>query len=386
MPPIAEIAIRLGLDSATRYVGRQILVLLAMVAVGFGLMIWLTQAIPFLDLIFNRGMPLHRAFVFLLLVVPRLIVQLLPVGLFIALTAVYYRLAADSELAALRVAGLSPWQLARPALLIAVAVMLFVYAVAIWALPVSSRLFAEQRFALVNDLAGMIVQEGVFSDVAPGVTIYTRARSAEGALLGVVVFDRREAPKSLIYTAARGRIVAGDQPRVVLEDGTYQESTETDKALPILYFDRTAIEISFLGAGRTRTKSIEELTIGEMFQPPADQGDAAWAARATVEGYRVLTAPLLAPAYGAMVTAFLLIGGVDRRGGRRLLAIVILAALLIQGANFAAYGVARNWPTLAPTLLLTGLLPAIAGLTALLWPQQTLRWMRRVEQRVRRWR
>jgi len=351
------------------YIGRQIALLLTVITFGLTFVIWLTQTVRFLDLIINRGLPLTTAFYLLSLLVPQLLVMLLPAALFIATLFVYWRLGTDSELVVLRSAGMSHWEIARPALAMALAVTLLGYWLCLSLAPHANRSFDALSNALRNDFSQVLLQAGVFTEATPGVTVYTRARTAEGALAGVVVYDQRPGRPQTIYTAARGLLTGGQNgPMILLEDGTLQQRQSQNSPPSILSFERTLVQLGGqVDAGRTAHPRLQWLTLSELMRPP-DEIDDATRARYRIEVHWRLAQPLFALAYGVVALASLLVGGTGRRVQlwRGLLAVLTVCAM--QGAAYAVLGMSIRAPQLWPLLYLVPLTPALLALGSLRIP------------------
>ncbi|HWA45044.1 MAG TPA: LptF/LptG family permease [Hypericibacter adhaerens] len=348
------------------YIGRQIALLLTVITLGLTFVIWLTQTVRFLDLIINRGLPLTTAVYLLSLLVPELLIILLPAALFIATLFVYWRLGVDSELVVLRSAGMSPWQIARPALAAALLVMLMGYWLCLSLAPHANRAFGALTTELRNDLSQILIQAGVFTEATPGLTVYTRARTADGELAGVVVFDQRPGQPPTIYTAARGVVTGGQEgPMILLEDGTLQQRASQKEAPSILSFESTLVQLSTgNGGGYVAQPRMKWLTIGELLNP-ADNLDEATRARFRTEANWRLSQPLFALAFVTVALVSLLIGGVGRRAQLWRGVLAVIAVCAMQIAAYIILGFAIRMPRLWPLFYavpMAMILPALVSL------------------------
>ncbi len=355
--------------SVNIYIGRQVALLLTVITLGLTFVIWLTQTVRFLDLIINRGLPLMTALSLLSLLVPALLIILLPAALFIASLFVYWRLGVDSELVVLRSVGMSPWQLARPALVTAAGITLICYWLGLSLAPHANRAFGGLTAELRNDFSQVLIQEGVFTEATPGVTVYTRARTADGSLAGVVVYDQRAGRPQTIYTASRGLITGGPTgPAILLEDGTLQQRESPKDPPSILTFERTLVQ---LGIGDSAARAVQPklqwLTLGQLLRPD-DPLDSATQTRYRTELHWRLSQPLFGLAYVAVGLAALLVGGVGRRAQfwRGVVAVLLVCAM--QAGAYGALSATIHTPDFWPLLYAVPLTPTLLALALLRLP------------------
>ena len=114
----------------------------------------------------------------------------------------------------------------------------------------------------------MLLQAGVFTDLGSGLTVYVRARDGDGSLRGVLVHDTRDREKPITYTAARGILYGGPTgPQIVMENGSYQETSGRTGAVSILNFDHAAIALSdLMGTTDERYREPQERFVGELLR------------------------------------------------------------------------------------------------------------------------
>ena len=134
--------------AVNRYVLRQLIVATAFVALALTFAMWLAQSLKMIDYMVNRGLPASRFMELVLLLLPGFLGVVLPISTAIGAVFVYNKLTQDSELVVMRAAGMSPIQLARPAMTLGIISSLLVYAIALYFLPLSFRNFKD----LQNDV------------------------------------------------------------------------------------------------------------------------------------------------------------------------------------------------------------------------------------------
>lgn len=365
------------MDTVSRYVLRQLVIVTLLVTVTLTCAIWLTQSLRFVELIVNRGLTIGTFFYLTLLLLPSFLWLMLPIALFAAVLFTYLRLTTDSELIVMRSVGLGPLQLARPALIAALATSAIAYALALFFLPLAYRDFKDLDFTVRNDFAGLLLREGAFSTVAPNITVYVRSRESSGDLVGILVHDGRKADSPVTIVAERGRLaVSEDGPRVVLVNGNRQELERATGRLRFLYFDRYSVDL-----GRVAERSVDrwreprERYLHELFAGPQNENDRQFRSRLRAEGHNRIVAPLLPISMTLCALAALLTGDHNRRGqGRRVVA-AIVAAVIVQTASVSLQTVITKWPGTTPLIYINALLPIAAAGWWLL--RGAPRWLRR---------
>lgn len=341
------------------YIFRQLALALVAVTGGLTALIWLTQSLRFVELVVNHGLSF---FVFLHLtglLVPSLAAVILPITTYVVIQFIYLRLAGDRELTVMRAAGLSPFALARPALVVALLSVVACYVLNLWLVPVSLRAFREFQWEIRNSMAAFLLQEGVFTQVSPDLTVYVRSRDPDGTLRGILVDDARDKTAHATILAQRGRLVEGsDGPRVVLLDGSRQVIDHQTGRLNILSFKQNDIDLADNTQNdATRPADMTEVSLHALLHPhpqnPADR--PKWVA----EAYKRLTTPLTAMSYGMVALLTVLTGSFRRYGGfvRPLASIGAVVGLLALELAFQNLAARSN--ALIPLMWIQAVVPGI---------------------------
>jgi len=354
-----------------RYVLRQLAVGLVAVTAVLALIVWITQALRFVELVLNRGLSLVVFFELTLFMLPNFVAIILPVATFIVVLAVYTRLEGDREMVAMRAAGMSQMALARPALALALAAACLGWAMNLWVVPESYRAFREYQFEIRNRMAAVLIQEGVFNTLGDGLTVYVRKRDPDGTFHGILVHDERVSTAPSTVLAERGRLaLVGGLPQVTLENGTRQEIDPRTGRLSILSFAENTLTLAVPAErDEERYRDVRERGVLELLDPPASERlSARDRARFTVEAHQRLSGPFLTVSLAAVALALLLGGEFSRQGrpGRLLAAIAIGAALV--AAWLAIGNAVASRLVLLPLIWVHALLPGIVALALLVRP------------------
>ena len=276
------------------YTLRQIVVVLAVVAAGMFAVIWLTKSLSLIDLVMNRGLSVSMFAWITTLLLPASFAIVGPISLFVAVAYVYHRLTMDSELVIMQAAGISRLQLARPALLASSAMIALGYLVSLYLMPLAYREYRDLKFQISHNYSSVLIQEGVFSQVVPGVTVYVRKRGPDGTLMGILVHDRRQPDRPVTALAERGTLLPGENgPKMVMIQGNRQER-RGDQGTSRLQFDRYELQFTTeTKSGYGRWQSPHEQFLPDLFDPPEEVGGLSRYHQFRMEGHDRLTAPLM---------------------------------------------------------------------------------------------
>ena len=344
-----------------RYIFRQLFATTLFVAIALTGVVWLTQSLRFVEMIVNRGLSASLFLYFTMLLLPSFLAIILPVALFVAVVFTYNRLLVDSELVVLRAGGYSQYSLARPAMTLTLIVMLVCYALTLYFMPASYREFKDLQFTLRNSYPTVLLQEGVFSPVMKGVTVYVGSRSSEGELSGIIVHDARNRNQPVTMMAERGSIVAGKSgPRVVLVTGSRQQVDEEDGSLSLLYFDRYSFDLSTVkNAGQDRWREPRERYLDELFFSEDRRTSIYNFYKLLMEGHHRLAMPLLPLGFTLVGLAFLLGGDFNRRGQLFRILGAVSTVIAIEVAQLGAKNLGEKTQSIYVLMYFAPLLPAL---------------------------
>lgn len=348
----------------TRYILRQLTVGMILVTAGLTCIIWLSQSLRFVEMIVNRGLSVGDFIYLTMLLLPNFLAIILPIALFTIVVFTYSKMITDRELVVMRAAGLSQFALAKPALILAVGVMLLSYALHLFLLPESYRIFRELQWEIRYNYSAVLLKEGSFNQVTEDITVYVRERASDGQLHGILVHDKRKHGEPFTIMAERGAMVEQNgKPRVVMFEGNRQEIDPETGKMSVLYFDRYVFDLSSTRSEpvvryrEARERTMEELVDLDLDTIPNEQDYGKF----VVELHKRLSAPLSVVGFTLIGLACLISGSFTRRGqGRRVLAAVGIMVVL-QGVALGVENMAAKRLELIPLIYILNLLPIVAG-------------------------
>jgi lipopolysaccharide export system permease protein len=354
-----------------RYVLRQLLWGLLASTVALVALMWLVQSLRFVELVVNRGLSLWVFLNLTGLLVPQLIAFVLPVTTFAVVQAVYQRMATDRELTVMRGTGLSPLSLGGPGIVLGLGALVLGAVLSNWLVPLSYGKFREEQFEIRNRMAAYLLEDGVFTQMSDGLTVFVRRRDADGELHGVLIDDARNPASEATIFAERGVIADGtDGPRVLLLHGSRQQIDHKTGRLDVLSFEQELID---LGEGpkadETRARDPDELSMSELLNPAPGSVAPQVAPKLLVEAHRRLASPFSSLSFALVALASVLTGAFSRHASYLRPTIAILSVVGILALQLAAQNIAGHNEGLLPLIWIAAIAPGVVAGVILFAPQ-----------------
>jgi lipopolysaccharide export system permease protein len=350
----------LGLN---RYILRQCLSVMIFVTGALTAAVWLAQSLKLVDLIVNRGLSAEVFLYLAVLILPRFLDIVLPIGAFIAVLFVFNKLTTESELVVMRSAGLGPMTLAKPVLELAAIAWVILMVLSVYLLPASNRLFKDLQFEIRNRFVSSLLQEGSFTTISDKLTIYIGARNERGEVIGLMINDERDPKRPVTILAERGAFAdSGGASRIIMVNGDRQQYDRDTGKLSVLTFERYVLDLDMMrDSPEARTREAQERYLFELFFPPAGI-DPGTRDAYLVEGNERLTIPLSAFSFAIIPLACLLPGEFNRRGQLKRVLAAVLCALIFQALDLAIRNLEGRSTAAIPISYVVDLAPFLVGL------------------------
>lgn len=348
----------------TRYLMLQIAVGVAITTAALTTGVWLTQSLRFVEMIAANGFGLGLFLRFTGLLLPSFLLFILPIAVFAAVTFTYVKMESDRELVVMRSAGLSPWQIARPALLVATAAVAISYGLSLYLVPKSYSSFKDLQAALRSQVASALLREGMFESVRDGVTVYVRARANDDKLSGILVHDSRDPAKPVTFLAETGLLLqTEDGSQLVMDKGTRQAVNERGQ-VTILYFDRYAVDIEKQASVvPQRWREPRERLLPGLFSPDtSDANDRYYYSNLISEGHRRLVTPLAAIGFTLIALGCILPTEFSRRATIRPIALAVALVVLSEIAMIGVASMNATLPVVIGFTYASALVPMAIGI------------------------
>jgi lipopolysaccharide export system permease protein len=317
-------------------------VVIASILTGVMLM---TQSLRFLDLIITSGASGVAFITLSLLALPRFFEVIVPLALVTGAVFTYIKLREDCELTVMQTAGIPPFRLAWPAILLGLVFAVLMFGMLGWVAPKTLAYMQELRQILKVQYSAALFREGVFNTVGENVTVYVEQRLDGGGLKGLVIHDGRDAARPPVtVTAQSGQLLMTDQGQQILVfNGVRQTRNGHSGGLERLQFDRYMIDLPDPGPVQKRWAEPEERTLSNLlFLSPNDPNIVAYYSEFRAEIHRRFLSPLLGLSFVMTSVAMVLFMPFRRTPSARDVLGIAGVIIALQGAYIGVFSVAKT--------------------------------------------
>ncbi|HET9741201.1 MAG TPA: LptF/LptG family permease [Terriglobales bacterium] len=256
----------------TRYILWEVFSHGALGAALFTFVIFMRDVSRIMELVVRNSAPIPSVAEVFFLTVPTALTFTIPMGVLVGILIGLSRMAADSEVTAMRASGIGAWRFVAIISLFAAGATAIALANNLVVAPRSASELARLQGSLKTSQISFEIQPRVFYEDLKGYVLYVQdVEPASGAAIWKNVFlaDIRDPAAPKVTLAQRAVVATEDSVlRMHLENGTQQETTPNDPGqYTISTFDQTDIPIPLPAAGPPPSRDLvpaAELTTREL--------------------------------------------------------------------------------------------------------------------------
>ena len=168
---------------------------------------WMMQIMSMMKFLITYGINFSSFVYMTSLMIPFIISIIIPFVTFIAIIFIYNKMITESEITVMASSGLSPWQIAKPAIKLSVWLTVAHLILNIWLVPLTQSMFYSTQWNLRYGLAHLKIQEAAFTKLSDGLVVYVDNVSGQD-LNQVMLSDMREENNQLLIFAKIGKLVS----------------------------------------------------------------------------------------------------------------------------------------------------------------------------------
>lgn len=326
-----------ALTTVERYIFRRVAIAALSAFTAILAVVWITQAITRIDFATGSAGTIGAFLTMMVLLTPQFITLTLPFGLLIGAVNVLNAMNADSEMPVMAGSGISRLAIARPIVILSLVLGATVFLISHFVEPRANRAVRDVVIDMRTDLLATLIQDGRFTQIEDGLTIYVDRKEAGGRLNGVLIADRRDAEMHLTQFARQAQVdESTGVSLLVLQDGQLHRKDVKTGQVSIIRFRSYALDLAQFGsAGEGIDYFLHERETGYLFDPdPNDPWVQSWPGQARGELHRRMT-EWLYPVLFALVA--LVVAGQPRTHRSASIMALVLAFGAGLGYRWASY-------------------------------------------------
>lgn len=205
-----------------RYFSKQLVAIFVVLLLILTGLAWTMQIMSMMKFLLNYGVNFGSFIGLTALLIPFIVSIIVPFVTFIAIIFVYNKAISDNEASVMMASGLSPWQLAKPAIRFAAILTALNLILNTWLVPLSQNYFYDTQWNLRYGLAHLKLQESAFTNISDGLVVYVDKVSGHD-MSQVMLSDTRNPKTELVIFAEIGKLVTTPKGlSIVMENGSLQ--------------------------------------------------------------------------------------------------------------------------------------------------------------------
>ena len=256
------------MDTYKKYIFKTILPTFLVLSSLLTSLVWITQTLRLIHLV-DKGIAFKSFMKIVWFLIPSLLFMILPIITVIAVIIVYNRLQEERQLIIFQSAGLSNFDISKPAIYITLLITIFAIYISSYLMPYSYGELKKETSSFQKSYASSIIEERTFNQISKTSTIYINKKNPDGSMDGIIFFDNKILENRTIFFANSGKIIQINPNNTQFEliDGT-RHSYDKNGRMTKLYFDSLSVSLaSEAYNNESRSKTSLELYLNEMLWP-----------------------------------------------------------------------------------------------------------------------
>ncbi len=298
----------------------------------FTFILLMNKILELMDMVINKGIGIGEVFLLVVYLMPSFCVLTIPMSILLAMLICLGRLSADSEIIAMRTAGVSLYQMLPPFAAFCAAGFFLTGLTTLVLLPAGNYAFRSKVVDIAKKHSGAGLEEGVFSEAFEDMVVYiNRFDQLDMKIHGIMIADSREEDAETLIIAQHGELFSNRESEALvfrLYDGSLHMQGRKGEAYQFAVFDTYEMNLSL----SEMEKKAREIKFREMdldgLKQEADRlrADGKSAKKVNLEIHRRFAFPFACLVFGLIG---LPLGVSWRKGGRSFGFVVSIGVVFI---------------------------------------------------------
>ena len=234
-------------------------------SISIALIIWIIQAVNYLDFVSEDGHNFKVYFLYTILILPKIFSRILPFMFFISIFYIIIKYEEKNQLLIFWSNGIDKKKFLN--ILLIYSLLFFLIQIFLTALVVpESQNKARSYIRSSNiDFFPSLIKEKKFIDTVEDLTIFTNSKDDDGTLRNIILKDNLKNASSQIIVAKKGKIIQSNNNKfLVLSDGKIINISEKGRTT-IFDFKKTEFDLNKFSTKSTTFPKIQEQSTHKLF-------------------------------------------------------------------------------------------------------------------------
>ena len=234
-------------------------------SLSLSLIIWVVQAVNFLDFISEDGHGLKTYFFYTLLNFPKVFSRILPFCIFVSVFYILNKYEVKNELLIFWNIGINKLKFIN--VLLILSIFFLIFQLFLNTILVPSSLDSARNFIRSSkiDFFPSLIKEKKFIDVVENLTIFVESKDDKGNLKNIYLKDQIKNAESQIIYAKSGKIISkNNQNFLILNNGSFIDINQ--KNMTNFSFKKTEVNLSNYSTKTTITPKFQEIKTTELIK------------------------------------------------------------------------------------------------------------------------
>ena len=291
---------------------------------------WMMQIMTMMKFLIAYGIKFSNFLYLISFMIPFIVSIIVPFVTFIATIFVYNKMISENEITVMAASGLSPWQIAKPAIKLACVLTILHLILNTWVVPMTQAKFYSTQWNLRYGLSHLKLQEAAFTRLASGLVVYVDNVSGQD-LNQVMLSDMRDDKNQMLVFAERGKLVSTIHGlSIVTNNGSLQISGKNGFTTGT--FDNFNMDLNLIENEEDVSFRVRRISTYDLIKDVIDQDDASQHHLTLVELCSRFISPFMNLVLSIVCTLILLKSSLLRRRASFAPAMAVLSMAVIMAS------------------------------------------------------
>ena len=244
---------------------REITFFFILSSISIALIIWIIQAVNYLDFVSEDGHNFKVYFLYTILILPKIFSRVLPFMFFISIFYILIKYEEKNQLLIFWSNGIDKKKFLNILLKYSLLFLFIQIFLTVFVVPETQNKARSYIRSSNIDFFPSLIKEKKFIDTVEDLTIFTNSKDADGTLRNIILKDSLKNESSQIIVAKKGKIIQSNNNKfLVLSDGKIINISERGRTT-IFDFKKTEFDLNKFSTKSTTFPKIQEQSTHKLF-------------------------------------------------------------------------------------------------------------------------